>query len=142
MFDLNTFLPYRLIRAGQAASNAVAGRYASEFGLSVSKWRVLAHLSRQPKISINELCKHAGLDRVSTSRAITALEAGGWVTKNPDPQDKRLLVIDLTDSGAERFEALSVVALEAEQTLLKGIDSDRLASLYETLSLIEKNAEN
>lgn len=140
MFDLENFLPYRLIRAGQAASNAVAEEYASKFGLTVSQWRVLAHLSRKPGISINELCHNAGLDRVSTSRACTALESDGWVSKQADAKDKRLLVINLTDSGKQRFQELSKVALNAERHLLANVSEADLERLYAILIVIEKNA--
>lgn len=140
MFDLDTFLPYRLIRAGQAASEAVAGRYASEFGLSVPQWRVLAHLSRRPKISVNELCKLAGLDRVSTSRACTALEGNNWIKKVQHPSDKRLLIIDLTAEGRSRFEVLSAVALDAEKRLLNGVTPSEIGELYSVLAKIEENS--
>lgn len=138
MFNLDEFMPYRLTRAGQDASQAVADRYAKVYGLSVSQWRVLAHLSKKSGISVNELGRAAGLDRVSTSRACSALQKQGWINKLTDANDKRLLVIELTALGQEQWKELAQLALQAEKDYLSSLTLTERQTLMALLLKLER----
>ncbi|MBC7157714.1 MAG: MarR family transcriptional regulator, partial [Rhodobacteraceae bacterium] len=90
-FDLSVFLPYRLAVAAQRVSRAFAQRYRHDFGLSVAEWRVLAHLSQSGNVSVREVFERVDLDKPRVSRAAARLEAAGYITKQPNPRDRRLV---------------------------------------------------
>ena len=99
---------------------------------------MLAHLSKKPGISVNELGLAAGLDRVSTSRACSALQKQGWVIKVTDDNDKRLLVIELTPQGQQQWEALAQLALQAEEDYLSALSQPERQTLMALLTKLAR----
>lgn len=140
MFDLNNFIPYRLNQAAQQTSEALARKYRNQYGLTVPEWRVLAHLGKYDKLSVRDLEKAIGLDRVAASRAGTSLCSKGWVKKIANEQDRRLVVFSLTDVGREHYEKVVVLATSTEELLLKALSKSDQKKLLELLCKVEETA--
>ena len=51
-FTLETFLPYQLATLSARVSKDFARHYRERFGISVSEWRVMAHLSQEDAVSV------------------------------------------------------------------------------------------
>jgi DNA-binding MarR family transcriptional regulator len=67
---------------------------------------------------------------------IDRLEAAGLVKRHPDPQDKRGIQVQLTETGKARVDAAFADLLERERLLLAGLsgtDRGHLADLLRTL---------
>ena len=140
MFDLNNFIPYRLNQAAQQTSEALARKYRNQYGLTVPEWRVLAHLGKYDKLSVRDLEKAIGLDRVAASRAGTSLCSKGWVQKIANEQDRRLVEFSLTDLGREHYEKVVVLATSTEELLLKALSKSDQKKLLELLCKVEETA--
>jgi DNA-binding MarR family transcriptional regulator len=140
MFDLNNFVPYRLNQAAQQTSEALARKYRNQYGLTVPEWRVLAHLGKYDKLSVRDLEKAIGLDRVAASRAGTSLCSKGWVQKIVNEQDRRLVEFSLTDVGREHYEKVVVLATSTEELLLKTLSKSDQKKLLELLCKVEETA--
>lgn len=127
-FDLDSFLPYQLSVAASRVSRAFAERYRRDFGLSIPEWRVLAHLGQSGAVSVREIHTRVDLDKSRVSRAAARLEANGYVTKNPDPDDGRLIKLSLTARGQALVEKLVPVAMkyQAELEARLGAEADSL----------------
>lgn len=127
-FDLDSFLPYQLSVAASRVSRAFAERYRRDFGLSIPEWRVLAHLGQSGAVSVREIHARVDLDKSRVSRAAARLEANGYVTKNPDPDDGRLIKLSLTARGQALVEKLVPVAMkyQAELEARLGAEADSL----------------
>lgn len=98
-FDLTEFLPYQLAVAASRVSRAFAERYREEFGISIPEWRVLAHLAQSGAVSVREINARVDMDKSKVSRAAARLERAGLVSKAGHPEDRRLIALDLTDTG-------------------------------------------
>lgn len=109
-FALNEFLPYRLAVAATRVSRAFERRYMAETGLSVSEWRVMAHLSQQSEVSVREIQARVDMEKSKVSRAAARLEAQGLITKVINPVDRRLVSLSLTDQGRALMERLIPLA--------------------------------
>jgi DNA-binding MarR family transcriptional regulator len=73
--------------------------------LSVGQVAVLAALFRGGDQTVGQL---AALERVqppSMTRTVTCLEAGGYVTRRPDEDDRRQVVVSLAPKGADTLAA-------------------------------------
>ncbi|MGO2513092.1 MarR family winged helix-turn-helix transcriptional regulator [Marinomonas polaris] len=140
MFDLNNFIPYRLNQAAQQTSEALARKYRNQYGLTVPEWRVLAHLGKYDKLSVRDLEKAIGLDRVAASRAGTSLCSKGWVQKIANEQDRRLVEFSLTDVGREHYGKVVVLATSTEELLLKTLSKSDQKKLLELLCKVEEAA--
>jgi DNA-binding MarR family transcriptional regulator len=98
-FDLDGFLPYRLAVAAQRVSADFRAVYGPRHGLSVAEWRVMAHLSSAGPVSVREIFERVAMDKPKVSRAASRLELAGLIEKRPDPRDRRLVALSLTERG-------------------------------------------
>jgi DNA-binding MarR family transcriptional regulator len=73
--------------------------------LSIASMCVLGSLFRHGDLTVGEL---AALERVqppSMTRHVNALEEGGYVVRKAHETDGRVVVVELTEQGAERLQA-------------------------------------
>ncbi|MYS86391.1 MarR family winged helix-turn-helix transcriptional regulator [Embleya scabrispora] len=61
---------------------------------------VLSGLARTGPCSAADLAGEIGLDRSGVSRRASRLEAAGLVRREPDPDDRRAVLLTLTDAGS------------------------------------------
>ncbi|GHU40175.1 MarR family transcriptional regulator [Clostridia bacterium] len=85
--------------------------------------RILAALKMQDKLSTKELSYLLGLAVSTLNEFLSKLEKGGYITREPSDQDKRIMLVLLTDKG------------RAEQSQTKEAD---LGDLFECLSSEEQ----
>ncbi|MCK8483395.1 MarR family transcriptional regulator [Aliiroseovarius sp. S2029] len=116
-FKLDDFLPYQLAVLSSRVSDGFSRHYRNAYGISVSEWRVVAHLSQADSVSVREIHQRVDMDKPKVSRAASRLEAAGYVTKTVNPQDRRLVELSLTPKGREMIEALTPIAHRYEEHL-------------------------
>lgn len=63
-----------------------------------------------------------------TSR-LDRLERRGLVVRHPDPDDRRGVIVELTDHGLELVDAAIAANIASERQLLSGLTSDEVATL-------------
>lgn len=137
-FVLDDFLPYRLALATARVSRAFEQRYQTEAGLSVAEWRVLAHLSQQPEISVREIEARTELEKSRVSRAASRLEAQGLITKQVNTGDRRLICLTLTAEGRALMARLAPLAA-GFQAELQNLLGENLASLEASLRALNRS---
>lgn len=90
--------------------------------------RVLAMLKIQPEISTKDLAYLLGIRQQSLNELLTKLEKEAFITRTPSEEDKRVMIIKLTEKGAQEkledpedtiFNCLSV---EEQQTFSEYLD--------------------
>src|ERR1035438_8997633 len=69
--------------------------------IAVAEAHALLELTREPGLSQNGLAAHLRLEKSSVSRIVSALEKRGWVVRNRNPKDTRIVQVHLTDAGRE-----------------------------------------
>jgi DNA-binding MarR family transcriptional regulator len=130
-----------LSRVSRLARHTDRARRAAFAGHGLELWEfdVLAALRRQGppyRLSPGALL-HATLVTSGTmTNRIDRLEQAGLVRRDPDPQDKRGVLVTLTTAGRTRVDAALAGLLEAERALLAALpDADRetLAGLLRVL---------
>lgn len=139
-FKLDDFLPYQLAVLSSRISAGFAKHYRDAYGISVSEWRVVAHLSQADSVSVREIHARVDMDKPKVSRAASRLEAAGYVTKTVNPKDRRLVELSLTPKGRDMIEALAPIAEEYEaqiSTLLDGEDTDFRARVQQLINRLE-----
>jgi DNA-binding MarR family transcriptional regulator len=109
-FNLNDFLPYRLNVLAGRLSREFSTRYRERFGISIPEWRVVAHLAQSGTVSVREIHDRVDMDKSKVSRAAARLEQAGYVEKNVNPSDRRLVELSLTEKGRAMMDELTAVA--------------------------------
>lgn len=127
-FDLERYLPYRFVVLAARLSSRLAKQYKKEFGISIPEWRVLLNVGYTKDLSIRDIEQRVSLERSKVSRAATKLEAKGYLAKQVDSRDKRLLKLTLTREGTELLSKLIPIAeaFQAELNLILGDDKEAL----------------
>ncbi len=118
-FTLETFLPYQLATLSARVSKDFARHYRERFGISVSEWRVMAHLSQEDAVSVREICVRVDMDKPKVSRAASKLEAAGYLRKLVNPRDRRLVELSLTKKGRKMIDELAPIALAYEREVIE-----------------------
>jgi DNA-binding MarR family transcriptional regulator len=108
-------------------------------GLETWEFDVLSALRRQGapyQLSPGSLLRATLVTSGTMTNRIDRLAAAGLVRRQPDPQDKRGVLVTLTPEGRARVDAALADLLGREEALLTGLDRgerEELASLLRTL---------
>ena len=113
----------------------------SAYGLSHGEWRVLTSLrwAGPPfRRSAGDLARIAELSTGAMTNRLDQLEDAGLVKRLRDPDDRRGVLVELTDRGREVWEEALVVQAEKEALLAAALDErerERLNTLLRRLML-------
>jgi DNA-binding MarR family transcriptional regulator len=111
------------------------------FGLSHGEWRVLTSLrwaGAPYRRSAGELARLNDLSTGAMTNRLDQLEEAGLVKRLRDPDDRRGVLVELTDRGRELWEEAVVVQAEKEALLtgaLNARDREHLNNLLRLLML-------
>jgi DNA-binding MarR family transcriptional regulator len=111
----------------------------TDHDLETWEFDVLSALRRQGppfQLTPGALVRATLVTSGTTTNRIDRLEAAELVTREPDPSDKRGVLVTLTKQGQDRVDAALADLLGREHTLLAGLevaDRKQLADLMRTL---------
>ena len=89
------------------------------YGLTPIQHLILEALWRQDGVSASDIGKKLVLDGATLSGVLDRLASGGWVLKESDVEDKRVLRIFLTPKSKELQPRLSEARNQTNEDLLK-----------------------
>jgi len=116
--------------------------FASEHGVTLTQWRALGHIYRQPSISQISLATAIDSDPMTVSGVLERLERRGLVERYPDPDDSRAKLARLTAEGENLVKSASRVGLELHALAIQGLSDDEQACLSRGLTHIRDNLQN
>ena len=137
-FDLDNFLPYKVNVLASRMSRSLEARYRNRFGITVSEWRILAHLSQAGSVSTRDIQARVDMHKSRVSRAAKRLELSGYITKVPNATDRRIVNLALTEKGRGIMGEIAPIASQYQSELLAALGElsqpfrDGLAVLLET----------
>jgi MarR family transcriptional regulator for hemolysin len=105
-------------------------------GGSLQQWLILRIVSEEPQVSHRELAERLFVSAPTVTHHLDRLEAMGLLSRTRDTGDRRVVRVDLTPAGAERWAELEAVAdaTDAEvRSLLSPDDAQTLHRLLTTL---------
>jgi DNA-binding MarR family transcriptional regulator len=139
--DLDLEPLYVLSRVSRLARHLDRARRTAfaAYGLETWEFDVLSALRRHGEpyqLSPGSLLRATLVSSGTMTNRIDRLAEGGLVTRLPDPQDKRGVLVQLTERGKSVADAALADLLDRERLLLAGLDADQrelLASLLRML---------
>jgi DNA-binding MarR family transcriptional regulator len=118
-------------------------RLRAEPGPPVAQLTVLSRLGREGAASVSDLAAAERMRPQSMAPIVRDLEQAGLVTRHPDPDDGRRVLVELTAAG---IETLGETRARREDwltaTLEQALDADERARLREALTLLDRVAES
>ncbi len=101
---------------------------------------VLNFLGEKDAVTSKELGERTYLDSATLTGLLDRLEAAGYIERQRHPEDRRAILICLTDTGRKLTEALHQKMLEANQAFLAHLNREEQRLLRRLLGKIRKPA--
>ena len=136
--ELENFLPYRLNRLADAVSREFQKIYKDRYGLTRPEWRLLATLGQYGTMTATDIGSHSAMHKTKVSRAVSALEARNWLTRETDRIDRRIERLSLTKIGKRTYRELVPLARAFEAELRSRLELRDDFEVSETLRILEK----
>lgn len=124
-FDLSDFLPFQM----SVIASRTFQRIMEDTGLQVPEWRIMMALPAHQPCSSHDLCILTAMDAARVSRAQRRLEDLEMISVVRDTNDRRRLVVRLSDKGDEEVSRLKFAAREVESSMLQQLGPEDRASL-------------
>lgn len=110
----------------------VFDRRVRELGLTRTQWLALTRIHRRPGASQSELAEMMEIEKAPAGRIVDRLEHKGWIERRPDPDDRRINRIHLTERGSRVYAAIQPIAEATVNDALADLstpDRDRITRL-------------
>ena len=114
-------------------------RRVASLGLTRSQWWVLTYVFRDQGLTQSELVDHLEIGKVVLGNLIDWLEAKGWVDRRPDPNDRRINRVHLTDKAAPIMDDMRAPAQDLYDMIVSGLSKARRELLVDMLLVVRKN---
>ncbi len=106
--------------------------------LSVPQFRTLAFLDRNPGASLSELAEHLGVTRATASATIERLVQRNFVHRNNHPQERRRIVLKLTEAGEHHLQQARVQTRTHIADLFNHLTEAQILQVEEGLALLKQ----
>ncbi len=111
---------------------------AREYGMGFARGRVLWALQESGPVVMRALSDRLGISPRTVTGLIDALEADGWVTRTPHPEDRRATIIAITPASVTALGALRDSYEGLAHDLLGDIPAEDLASCRSVLTTLQE----
>lgn len=115
--------------------------YLEPYGLKGYHARFLIEISGAPGISQDGLSQKLGVDKSNVTRQAAFLEEGGYLTRESDPADKRVLRLYATEKALALIEPLKKETQQWEHTLLDTLSPGEQEVLRQLLDRLRREAQ-
>ena len=119
-----------------------ADHRAREHNTTRAQWAVLSRLQRCQGASQAELAEALDLTPISLARLIDKLDAAGLVERRPDPRDRRIHRLFLTERAAPVLNCLAALAEDVMAKALAGLDEATRETMARGLAAIKTNIKS
>ena len=137
-YQLTDFTPYLLNIAAETASLDFQVHYKAKYGMLRTEWRVIFHLGQFGAMPAKEICSRACIHKTKVSRAVSALEAKRFVSRDTLEDDRRHAMLSLTHKGTRVYENLFEAAQNFDLALTKDFTTEEQATLRKCLLKIAR----
>ena len=131
-------LPALLTDVKNAAIAKVLERLAQEGHPDIREGYgcVFGFIDREDGSRLTDLAERAGLTKQAVGEAVTELERLGYLTRVPDPHDRRAKIIKLTERGVDAYWSGRRLFAEIEREWAEQLGEELVAGLREAAERI------
>ena len=130
-----TYLVKRLESAVRRDLDAVL----HEQGLTTPQYAALSILGRSPGLSSAQLARRAFVSAQSMHVMVAAFVRSGFVRRQPDSENQRILRNYLTSQGEEKLARGQEVADRLEQRMVEGLTEEQVRCLRDAMDVCVRN---
>jgi DNA-binding MarR family transcriptional regulator len=98
-------------------------------GISMAQFHIAVTLQRNGTMTMSHLAELLGISLSNASGLIDRLEERGYVTRTRVPEDRRIVLVHVTDTGARLIEENDALSDELMRDVLGRLDPDELPAI-------------
>jgi DNA-binding MarR family transcriptional regulator len=114
----------------QAFQKKIAGKFNE---LSKNQPMVIKIIGMEGEVMPSTLGKYTGMEKSSLTRMVDDLEKKGIVYRKTDPDDRRKVLVSLTEKGLEYYDCLNKITVEMADEILKFVDKKDIEDYVQSL---------
>ena len=130
----------RLLTCGNLIETAIRRRLQQEFGMTLPRFDLLAQLDRVDGLKMSELSRRLMVTSGNVTGIADQLEHDGWLTREPDLEDRRATRLRLTERGRKRFRAMARVHESWVIELMGSLDRGEQRELQRLLGKLKQSS--
>jgi MarR family transcriptional regulator for hemolysin len=117
---------------------------AQAIGLTSAQWRVLSSVARaemhgEEPLHQATLAEMMDMEPITLSRQVDRMEAAGLIERRPDPVDRRVKRLYLTEAARPLVEKFRAVAISCYDNVLEGVSDQEIEQVVSVLTRIRAN---
>ncbi len=139
VFSAPEMLLHQRVRWAQLRLDRSTDRVLSRIGLSAAKFYVLVILGRVPdqRLTPTQIGARMVMERSNLTAILDRMERDNLCVREPNPLDRRSLMIRLTDEGREKLDEASELYSESISTIVRGLSPAELQRVVDLLTKLE-----
>lgn len=128
LFDPTLYVFHLMVAIGRLR-DAQLERELKPIGVNVARHRALTVILRFGPCTMTELAEHSAVDRTTLTRTVDQLVKDGHVDRGAKPEDRRQVVLTLTDAGRVAAAAARDVVARHNRRILEGVPDETLRAM-------------
>ncbi|VVE38781.1 MarR family winged helix-turn-helix transcriptional regulator [Pandoraea nosoerga] len=108
-------------------------------GLTLAQFTALSVLDARGKLSNAQLAQRSFITPQSANEVVSVMAARQWITREPDPNHGRIVLLQLTDEGRRVLAQCEAVAKEIDARMRAGVSREDAAAVQRHLELFVRN---
>ena len=106
--------------------------------LSISQFRSLMFLYRYPGSSLSKLADYLGVTRPTASAICERLVQENFVDRKEHPQERRAVVLSLTETGRARLEEIRTITCSNISPMFEEFSEEQMEAVLAGLALLRE----
>ena len=138
IYESATYQPSKSIGA---MLSRVRAEMLAALEMSAAQYIIIANLAgpQEPK-SASDLCKGISYDAGAMTRMLDRLEAKGLIRRSRSVQDRRLMLLELTEEGRAAYPRMREISMAMANRFLRGFTKTEARQLEGLLARMLENA--
>jgi len=134
--EIDDFVIIRARKFTSSVRRTVTRDVLQDEELSVLEWQLLFSIARFGSCHVAYVTRHTSIDPAHGSRAATALEKMGLISRCEDPANKRRKLMSLTPGGIETVKRIWPRARQVTTNFTNRLSAEDFAELKRLLDLL------
>lgn len=127
-------MPGHLIRRAQQISTALFAEECAGLDLTSVQFAALTAIGANPDVDATRLSALIAFDRSTIGDVLERLEAKGWISRGPSPQDRRVKLLRLSPAGARLLRTVGPAVRRVQERLLAPLAPHDRATMVRLLA--------
>lgn len=120
----------------------IAAKYLKEEDLNTFESILLGIVYKKHQCSQDKIGEITLFDGASIARALKKLEDRGFVSRQPDPNNRRKKLVTITDAGQGLYDEVRKAFHKGNDAIFKDITSEEQTQLEKILMKVYKNLDD